>query len=69
VLDHFAANDAATLERELRRVDAQTMVGRWSADIAPLYARFLPASPGLFHRETERGKRRHILKYTLTPVG
>jgi hypothetical protein len=66
VLDHFTASDASGLERELRRVDAQTIVGRWAADIGPLYARFVSASPGLFHRETERGKRRHILKYVLS---
>jgi len=66
VLDHFNASDAAGLERELRRVDARTIVGRWAADISPLYARFISASPGLFHRETERGKRRHILRYTLS---
>lgn len=66
VLDHFTASDAAALERELRRVDAQTIVGRWAADIGPLYARFISASPGLFHRETERGKRRHILRYMLS---
>ena len=66
VFDHFAASDASALERELRRIDGQTIVGRWAADIAPLYARFLSTSPGLFHRETERGKRRHILTYTLT---
>jgi hypothetical protein len=66
VPDHFTASDAAALERELRRVDAQTIVGRWAADIGPLYARFISASPGLFHRETERGKRRHILRYVLS---
>jgi len=66
VLEHFTTSDGAALERELRKVDAQTIVGRWTADINPLYARFLSASPGLFHRETERGKRRHILRYTLT---
>jgi hypothetical protein len=65
-LEHFIAGDATALGRELRRVDAQTIVGRWAADISPLYARFLSASPGLFHRETERGKRRHILKYVLS---
>ena len=66
VLDHFTTTDAAPLERELRRVDARTIVGRWAADIGPLYARFISASPGLFHRETERGKRRHILRYILS---
>ena len=66
VLDHFTASDAAALERELRRVDAQTIVGRWAADIGPLYAKFISASPGVFHRETERGKRRHILRYILS---
>ena len=66
VTDHFTMDTSAPLEKELRRVDARTIVGRWSADIGPLYARFLAASPGLFHRETERGKKRYILKYVLT---
>jgi len=66
VLDHFTAGDVSGLEPELRRVDARTIVGRWAADIKPLYARFISASPGLFHRETERGKRRYILRYVLT---
>ena len=64
VVDHFNS-DAAPLEKELRSVDAQMMIGRWTADIGPLYARFLK-SPGLFHRETERGKKRFILRYVLT---
>ena len=66
VTDHFNMDAATSLEKELRSVDARTIVGRWSADIGPLYARFLSASPGLFHRETERGKKRYILKYVLT---
>ena len=66
VLDHFSASDAAALEKELRRVDATTIVGRWSPDVGPLYAKFLTAAPGLFHREMERGTRRHILRYTLS---
>lgn len=66
VLDHFSVSDAASLEKELRRVDGRTIVGRWSADVGPLYAKFLTAAPGLFHREMERGKRRHILRYTLS---
>jgi len=66
VLDHFTTDDALTIERELRRVDAQTLVGRWAADMGPLYARFISASPGLFRRETDRGKRRYILRYVLS---
>ena len=66
VLDHFTISDAAVLDRELRRVDAQTIAGRWAADINPLFARFISASPGLFQRETERGKKRYILRYTLS---
>ena len=66
VLDHFTATDTTAIERELRRVDAQTIVGRWAADIGPLYARFISASPGVFQRETERGKKRYVLRYTLT---
>ena len=66
VTDHFTMDDASRLEKELRSVDGRTIVGRWSTDIGPLYARFLSVSPGLFHRETERGKKRYILKYVLT---
>jgi hypothetical protein len=66
VVDHFTMDAAAPLEKEWRRVDTRTIVGRWSADIGPLYARFLAASPGLFHRETERGKKRYLMKYVLT---
>jgi len=66
VIDHFTADDAAKIEKELRQVDDRTIVGRWAADVGPLYARFLSASPGLFHRENERGKKRYILRYVLT---
>lgn len=66
VLDHFTTNNAAPIEKELRTVDANTIVGRWAADIGPLYARFISASPGLFRRETDRGKQRYILRYVLS---
>jgi hypothetical protein len=66
VLEHFTTDDAAQIERELRTVDAKTIVGRWAADIGPLYARFISASPGLFRRETDRGKHRYILRYVLS---
>lgn len=66
VLDHFSSEDSSSLERELRQVDGQTIVGRWAADIGPLYARFISASPGLFHREADRGKQRYILRYVLS---
>ena len=66
VLEHFSTDGASALERELRTVDAQTIVGRWAADIGPLYARFISASPGLFRREADRGKQRYILRYVLS---
>lgn len=66
VLDHFSDDDAAAIEREMRTVDAETIVGRWAADINPLYARFISASPGLFRRESVRGKRRYLLRFVLS---
>ena len=66
VVDHFTADRLAPLERELRRLDAGTMVGTWHAELSPLYARFVSASPGLFHRDRERGSRRYTLRYLLT---
>ncbi len=65
-LDHFATDDAAPVARELRTVDAKTIVGRWAADIGPLYARFISASPGLFRRESDRGRQRYFLRYVLS---
>lgn len=66
VLEHLTTDDASSLERELRTVDAQTIVGRWVTDIGPLYAKFISASPGLFRREVDRGKKRYILRYVLS---
>ena len=66
VVEHFNAADASKLERELRSVDAKTIVGTWTADISPLYARFVSAFPGLFHREGEKGSRRYTMRYLLT---
>jgi len=66
VIEHFTADDASKIERELRSVDGQTMVGTWTAEISGLYARFVGAFPGLFHRDPEKGKRRYRLHYMLT---
>ena len=66
VVEHFNAGDASKLERELRTVDAKTIVGTWTADISPLYARFVSAFPGLFHRDGEKGSRRYTMRYLLT---
>jgi len=66
VAEHFDAADALKIERELRTVDATTLVGTWTADISPLYARFVSAFPGLFHRDGDKGKRRYTMRYVLT---
>jgi hypothetical protein len=66
VVEHFTADDASTFERELRAIDGQTMVGTWTAEISGLYARFVGAFPGLFHRDPEKGRRRYRLHYMLT---
>ena len=66
VVEHFNTGDAAKVERELRAVDATTTVGTWTAEISPLYARFVSAFPGLFHREGEKGSRRYTMRYLLS---
>jgi hypothetical protein len=64
--EHFTTASAAKLQRELRVVDGQTIVGTWHAEVSPLYARFVSASPGLFHRSGSRDERRYTLRYVLT---
>lgn len=66
VVGHFEVADASKIERELRAVDANTLVGTWTAEISPLYARFVSAFPGLFHRDGEKGSRRYTMRYVLT---
>ena len=66
VVEHFNAGDASKLERELRSVDAKTIVGTWTAEISPLYARFVSAFPGLFHRDGDKRSRRYTMRYLLT---
>jgi len=69
VSEHFQTEHLKTLQRELRTVDHDYLVGKWTTDIRGAYAKFLLAgSPGLFHPEkgtTGRG-RRFALYYLLT---
>ncbi|HTV02577.1 MAG TPA: hypothetical protein VMF13_18655 [Luteitalea sp.] len=65
--DHFSG-PATPLLRELRAIDATTIVGTWSLTISPLYARFVSASPGLFHKDAEKGRGQYTLRYVLTRV-
>ena len=58
VADHFSADDSTKLERELRRIDDQTMVGTWNLEISSLYAKFVAATPGLFRRNAEKSRGR-----------
>jgi hypothetical protein len=66
VAEHFSTNDSAKLERELRRIDDQTMVGTWNLEISSLYARFVTATPGLFRRDAEKSSTRYTMRYMLT---
>jgi hypothetical protein len=67
VVEHFTADDTATLERELKWIDEQTMIGTWQTEISLLYARFLTVTPGLFRR-VDKGRRRYTLRYMLTRI-
>jgi hypothetical protein len=66
VADHFSADDTGKLERELRAIDDQTMVGTWKPEISPLYARFVSATPGLFRRDENKASRRYTMRYMLS---
>jgi hypothetical protein len=64
-VEHFSTDDSTTLERELRWIDEQTMVGTWEPEISSLYAKFVVATPGLFRR-VEKAKGRYTMRYMLT---
>ncbi len=66
VTEHFSTDDTARLERELRTIDDQTMVGTWKPEITALYARFVSATPGLFRRDPGKASRRYTMRYMLT---
>jgi hypothetical protein len=66
VVEHFSADDSTALERELRWIDDQTMVGTWKPEINSLYARFVMAPPGLFRRAADKGSGRYTMRYMLT---
>ena len=66
VSEHLSTNDTAKLERELRMIDEQTLIGTWNTEISPLYARFVSATPGLFHRDEDKASRRYTMRYMLT---
>jgi hypothetical protein len=66
VVEHYTAADASKVIREMRRVDDQTIVGTWSAVIPDLYRRFIASTPGLFHRDRNKGAGAYTLPYMLT---
>lgn len=66
VIEHFSADDTTKLERELRRIDDQTMVGTWTSEITSLYAKFVAATPGLFRRDADKASKRYTMRYLLT---
>src|SRR5688572_6212567 len=66
VADHFSTDDSAQLERELRRINDQTMVGTWNLEISTLYAKFATTTPGLFRRDAEKSSAHYTMRYMLT---
>jgi hypothetical protein len=68
VSEHFQTEHLRALQSELRTVDHEYLVGKWTTDIRGPYAKFLLAgSPGLFHPEKGAGRaRRFALYYLLT---
>lgn len=68
VFDHFRSQDFTGFERELRTIDDQMVIGKWTTDIRGPYAQLLVVgSQGLFHVEREKGSgRRFTLYYMLT---
>ncbi len=67
VSDHFQTEQLPALQQELRAVDSQYLVGKWTTSLRGLYAKFMLAgSSGLFHREPGRGRARFALSYLLT---
>jgi hypothetical protein len=69
VIEHFSADDSTKLERELRQIDDQTMVGTWHPEISGLYAKFVSATPGLFRRDADKASNRYTMRYMLTREG
>jgi hypothetical protein len=70
VSEHFQTGALPALRKEMRAVDAQYVVGKWTTDIRGPYAKFLLAgAPGLFHREKGTGRTpRFSLYYLLTRI-
>jgi hypothetical protein len=69
VIEHLSSDDSTKLERELRQVDDQTMVGTWNPEISTLYAKFVSATPGLFRRDADKASNRYTMRYMLTRAG
>jgi hypothetical protein len=68
VSDHFQTAQLPALQQEMRIVDRQYLVGKWTTDLRGASAKFLLAgSPGLFHSEKGPGRAsRLVLYYLLT---
>jgi hypothetical protein len=68
VFDHFRTEEFTGVESELRTIDDQMVIGRWTTDIRGPYAKLLlVGTQGLFHAESEKGSRgRFTLYYMLT---
>jgi hypothetical protein len=65
VVEDFSTDDSARLERELRSIDDQTILGTWHPEISALYARLVAATPGLFRRDPDKSSGRYTMRYML----
>jgi hypothetical protein len=68
VVEHFTREDAGSLASDLRLLDEQTVLGRWTTGIRGPYARLLVSgSLGVFHTERTKGiGRRFTMHYFLS---
>jgi hypothetical protein len=67
--EHFETERFPALQSELRKVDRDYLVGKWTTEArGPSGKLLIAASPGLFHREEGAGRGRYALSYLLTRV-
>lgn len=64
VTGHFQGDTFATLQKEIRKIDSEYLLGRWTTDISGPYAKLLRAgAPALFWVEKQKGAPRRFTMY------
>jgi hypothetical protein len=64
VTEHFQGDAFPTLQNEIRNIDGDYLLGRWTTDISGPYAKLLlGGSQGLFHVEKLKGAPRRFTMY------